>query len=108
VLSTRSADIPLHGFLVSNARFIGVLPELPLGSPLTEQIPALIQHDLQVPKSLTIGVACGAVRLPLEELVLLARKLVDFMVDRCVVHRALLLRVRDVGGSNKRQIRDPS
>ena len=108
MFGTRSAGVALCRFLVSNPRFIGVLPELPPGPPLTEQIPALIQHDLQVPKSLTIGVACGAVRLPLEELVLLARKLVDFMVDRCVVHRALPVRARDVGCFNERQVRGPT
>jgi hypothetical protein len=99
---SASADIALYGFLISNARFIGVLPEFPAGPSLPEQIPALIQHDLQVPKSLAIGVGRGAVRLPLEEFVLLARKLVDPLVDRRVVHESLLLWVPDV-----RQSRPP-
>jgi hypothetical protein len=75
--SARSAGVALHGFLVSNARFIGVLPELSPGPSLPKQIPALIQHDLEVPQSLPIGIARRALRLPLEELVLLARKLID-------------------------------
>src|SRR5215471_20054948 len=87
----RSADVAFHRLFVANARFIGVLSELPAGSPLTEQIPALIQHDLQVPKSLTIGGARGAVRFPLEELVLLPRELVNPLIDRRIVHRSLLL-----------------
>jgi hypothetical protein len=69
----QSADVALHGFLVAKARFVGVLPEFPPGPPLAEQIPALIQHNLEALEPLAIGIGRGAMRLPLEQLVLLAR-----------------------------------
>lgn len=60
-MARGSADITLDRLLVTNARVIGTHPEFPLRPPLAKQIPALIQHDLEAPKPLAIGIGGGSV-----------------------------------------------
>jgi hypothetical protein len=53
---------------------------------LAEQIPALIQHDLDPLEPVAVSLIRVAVGLPLEEFVLLSRKLIDVVTDLFVVH----------------------
>src|SRR2546421_6463714 len=61
------------------------------GSPsasLAEQVPALIERDLDLSEPLTVGIGHVRLRFPLEELVFLPRKLVDPTEYLRVVHGA--------------------
>jgi hypothetical protein len=49
--------------------------------PLAEQIPALVQHNLNATEPVTVGMSRGTVRLSLEEFMLLSRKLIDVVSD---------------------------
>src|SRR5215470_1634445 len=82
----RSAGVALDGLLVAQAGLPGILPELPLGAALAQQVPPLIQLDLDPPKLLLLGLARRALGLPLEQLVLPAGQLVDAVGDLLVIH----------------------
>jgi hypothetical protein len=49
--------------------------------PLAEQIPALVQHNLNASEPVTVGMSRGTVPLSLEEFMLLSRKLIDVVSD---------------------------
>jgi hypothetical protein len=52
------------------------LPEFPLGTPLTKQIPALIQQSLKLQESFPISVSRLSVRLVFEQIMFFARQFV--------------------------------
>jgi hypothetical protein len=78
--------IALDSLLVSNPSPFGVKSRRPPGLSLAEQIPALIQHDLDPLEPVAVSLIRVAVGLPLEEFVLLSRKLIDVVTDLFVVH----------------------
>src|SRR6516164_2515703 len=82
----RSARVALHCLLVADRRLIWVLAELPPGAPLPEQIPAWVEGDLEAPQLLAVRVGRRAARFPVEQLMLLAGKLVDSIDDLVVSH----------------------
>ena len=51
-----------------------------------EEVPALVEADLEAPQSLLVFLGCLASRLLLEELVLLTRQLIDPLDDLLIVH----------------------
>src|SRR2546422_2171851 len=85
---TESARVALDSLLSSNPCFAGVEPRRPPSPSLAEQVPALVQRDLEPSEPITVGVGHLPVRLTLEQLVFLARKFVDSAEDLRVVHGA--------------------
>ncbi len=81
-------------------------PRRPPRPSLAEQVPALVQRDLEPPEPLTVSVGHLPVRFTLEQLVLLACKLVDPAEDLVIVHNASLLSRTDLVGTESR-FRDP-
>src|SRR5207244_10547249 len=74
---TESARVALDSLRSSNPGFAGVEPRRPASPSLAEQVPALVQRDLEPSEPITVGVGHLPVRLTLEQLVFLARKFVD-------------------------------
>jgi hypothetical protein len=62
--------------------------------PLAEQIPALVEHNLDPSESVAIGISRGSVRFPFEKFMLLARELIDIVSDLLVVHTVSYVRSR--------------
>src|SRR2546422_8697250 len=89
----RSGRVSLDGLLVSDACFVRVEPRRPPRPSLAKQVPALVQRDLEPSEALTVGVGHLPVRFTLEQLVLLACKLIDPAEDLVIVHNASLLRL---------------
>jgi hypothetical protein len=87
-----SACVIRYGPLVSNAGIIGVQTEFTSCAPLPEQIPTLIQENLQMSKTLLVGLGCNALCLPLKQLVLFAGQLIDPVTDISIVHDVFLRR----------------
>jgi hypothetical protein len=85
-LPEELTGIALDSLLVSNPSPFGVKSRRPPGLSLAEQIPALIQHDLDPLEPVAVSLIRVAVGLPLEEFVLLSRKLIDVVTDLFVVH----------------------
>jgi hypothetical protein len=85
-LPEELTGIALDSLLVSNPSPFGVKSRCPPSLSLAEQIPALIQHDLDPLEPVAVGLIRVAVGLPLEEFVLLSRKLIDVVTDLFVVH----------------------
>src|SRR5438105_13400598 len=81
-----SARVSLDSLLVSDPCVVGLQPRRAPGASLAEQVPALIERDLDLSEPLTVGIGHVQVRFPLEKLVLLARKLVDPAEYLRVVH----------------------
>ena len=84
----RSGRVSLDGLLVSDACFVRVEPRRPPRPSLAKQVPALVQRHLEPPEPLTVGVGHPPMRFTLEQLVLLACKLVDPAEDLVNVHNA--------------------
>jgi hypothetical protein len=74
---------------VPNPGLAGILSGVPAGPPLVQQVPALIEQDLQLASALAVGVGCLLAGFPLEQLVLLASELVDPGDDVLVVQGSL-------------------
>src|SRR5439155_15949792 len=87
---TESARVALDSLRISNPCFAGVEPRRPASPSLAEQVPALVQRDLEPSEPITVGVGHLPVRLTLDQLVFLARKFVDSAEDLRVVHGASL------------------
>src|SRR5207245_3432138 len=85
---TESARVALDSLPSSTPCFAGVEPRRPASPSLAEQVPALVQRDLEPSEPITVGVGHLPVRLTLEQLVFLARKFVDSAEDLRVVHGA--------------------
>jgi hypothetical protein len=85
-LPEELTGIALDSLLVSNPSPFGVKSRCPPSLSLAEQIPALIQHDLDPLEPVAVGLIRVAMGLPLEEFVLLSRKLIDVVTDLFVVH----------------------
>jgi hypothetical protein len=75
-----STGIAFDGLPVTKLCAFRIKTGCPPCLPLAEQIPATIQHDLNVLETLAVGIGGRAVRFPLEYFVLLARKLVNVSV----------------------------
>src|SRR5262245_31339164 len=90
-IAHASGGLALDGLLVANLRAVGIETGRAPRPPLTEQVPALVQRDLEPAESGPVGVGDLPVRLALEELVFLARKLVDTAEHFLVVHESVLL-----------------
>src|SRR4051794_19922564 len=80
--------VVLDGLRRPDAGRVVVVARLAQGAPLPEQVPALVERDLECLQPLTVGVARGSVRLAPPEVVLLLDELLDGAVDPCVVHRS--------------------
>src|SRR5207245_769 len=87
---TESARVALDSLYISNPGFAGVEPRRPASPSLAEQVPALVQRDLEPSEPITVGVGHLPVRLTLEQLLFLALKFVDSAEDLRVVHGASL------------------
>src|SRR5206468_4635297 len=85
-----SGCVAFDRFLVANVRAVRVETRRAPRPSLTQQVPALVQRDLEPAESRPVGVGHLPVRFALEELVLLARKLVDASEDFLIVHDLLL------------------
>jgi len=83
-----SARVSLDSLLVSDPCIVGLEPRRSPSASLAEQVPALIERDLDLSEPLTVGIGYVRVRFSLEELVFLARKLVDPAEYLRVVHGA--------------------
>src|SRR5580765_747409 len=83
-----SVHVALDGSLVAHLRLIGIEPRIPPGAPLMEEIPRLVQGDLQMPQTLDVRFRGLASRLFLEQLVLFRCELVDPLQDVLVFHGA--------------------
>jgi hypothetical protein len=83
-----SAGVAFDGLLVSKPCAFRIKTGCPPCLPLAEQIPASIQHDLNLPEPVAVGIRGGAVRFPLVKFVLLARKLIDVVSGLLIVHEA--------------------
>src|SRR5919106_2808008 len=70
-LGGPSAEVPLHRLRVTDARFVGVHAGIAAGPPLVQQVPALVQGDLQSAEPVPLGFGRVTLRLPLPEVVLL-------------------------------------
>ena len=86
-----SGRVSLDRLLVSNLRAVRVQPRRAPRPPLTEQVPALVQRDLDPAQSFAVGVGHLSVRFALEQLVFLTRKIVDAAQDFLVVNESILL-----------------
>jgi hypothetical protein len=86
-----SSCVPLDGLLVANPCVVWIQTRRPACPSLAQQIPALVQSNLEPSQPHTIGVGHLPVRFTLEQLVFLARKLVDPAENFLVVHDASLL-----------------
>src|SRR2546425_13374580 len=85
----RSAEIALDGLLVPDRRLIRVEPGGAAGPALVQEIPALVEGDLESLQSLPIlwtGLATG---LFLEQRVFLVGQLVDASDQILIVHGLL-------------------
>jgi len=72
---------------VARRGFVGILTELPPGPPLAQQVPALVEPDLQIGQPAGILVRQGATsRGVLPQLVLLLDEAVDALEDLGIVH----------------------
>src|SRR6266516_2970627 len=85
-LPPASAHVAVDGLLVAHARLVGVGARRPASPALMEEVPALVEADLEATQPLLVRLGCLASRLLLEELVLLARQLVDPLDDFLIVH----------------------
>ena len=70
----------------SRLRVVRVAPCLPKGASLAQQVPALVQGELQLVQSLPVAVARRSGRFPLPQLVLLGDEALDRRMDLRVVH----------------------
>jgi len=87
----QSARVSLDRLLISKLCFAWIEPHRPPSPSLTEQVPALVQHDLEASEPLAVSVGHLPLRFALEQLMLLARKFVNPAEDLRVVHRASFL-----------------
>jgi hypothetical protein len=53
-----------------------------------QQIPRLVERDLELLQALPVGVGRVTCRLSLSQFVLLGNELLDSSVDLCIVHQA--------------------
>src|SRR5262249_62154908 len=74
---TYSAAVALHGLLVAQACLLRVLPEFAPRPALAQQIPALVERDLNAPEPLAVGIGCNTSGFAVEQFMLLARQPVD-------------------------------
>src|SRR5438067_783457 len=70
----------------SNSRRAGVGSRLAQRAALPEQVPALVERDLDVLQAPSLGLARLSVGFPLPQLVLLGDELLDRPVDLTIVH----------------------
>ena len=82
----RSARVALDLSRISNPRLVRVHPGVAPGPALVQEVPTLIEGDLELLEALAFGLVGLAARLRLPELVLLVRQLVDPLDDLLVVH----------------------
>jgi hypothetical protein len=85
--ASESGGVAFHGLLVSNVRAVRVEAGGSARASLAQQVPALVQGDLESAQSLPVGVGHLPVRFALEQLVLLACQLVDSAQHLFVVHK---------------------
>src|SRR6266508_933819 len=90
VAPDRLARVSLHGPGVADARVIGIEAGRAPRPALMQEVPALIQRDAELAQALALGVGELASPLPLPELVLLLRELVDPTDHLPVIHLGLL------------------
>src|SRR5439155_6926367 len=106
-----SAHVALDGPFVPDRRLVGIQAGGPAGPALVEQVPALVQGDLDPFEPLPLRLGHLAAGLPAEELVLLVGEVVDPVDDGLILHGFLLCmglvkaRVRP-GGEMSRQWRE--
>ena len=81
-----SPDIILHRLLVAHLRVVGVLAELAAGAALAEEVPPLVELQLNLLQLRLLGFARLAFGLQLEQLMLLARQFVDPVGHMLVFH----------------------
>jgi hypothetical protein len=86
----RSARVIRYSPLVPNTGVVGVQTEFTSCASLAEQVPTLIQQNLEMPKTLLVGLGCRGVRLPPKQLMLFAGQLIDPMTDISIVHEIFL------------------
>src|SRR5262245_16998299 len=72
-----SARVALDGALVPDGGLVRVLTGVAAGPSLVEQVPALVERHLELGEPLAVGIRRLAAPLALEQLVLLAREVVD-------------------------------
>jgi hypothetical protein len=89
-IRSRSACVIRYGALIPNAGLTGVQAKFTSCAPLPEQIPTLIQENLELSKTFLVGLGCRAFRLPLKQLMLFAGELIDPMTDITIVHEIFL------------------
>ena len=66
---------------------------------LAQQVPALVERDLDLLEALSVAIARGAVRLALPQRVLFLDELLDRPVDLRIVHDATLEEARFVAAA---------
>jgi hypothetical protein len=77
--SRPSLNVALDGAGVARLRLVRILAEFAPSPPLAEQVPALIQHDLNCLESaMIVGGQLATIAL-LEERVLLGHELIDVL-----------------------------
>src|SRR5215210_1241327 len=86
--------VALHHLRPSDVGCARVATGFVQGPALAQQVPALVERDLQLFEAPSVSVAPLAGRLPLPELVLLGDELLNGSVDPRIVHRSSLLRFR--------------
>ena len=102
--SASSVDVALDGAGIANLRLVRIEAGAAPRSPLMQEVPALIERDLQIVQAFSIRGARLAAGFPLKQLVLLRRELVDPAEDVLVLHPMLLSgrRVRSIPRSRSR------
>src|SRR5262249_39610003 len=100
-IAHTSGRVSLDRLLVSNLRAVWIEPNRTPHPPLTEQVPALVQHDLDPAQSSPVGIGHLPVRFALEQIVFFMRKLVDAAQNFLVVHDSLLLLLLRAGERNR-------
>src|SRR5215510_8399228 len=82
-------EVSLDRLLVPDLGIVRVLAGRPQCSPLVQQVPALVQRDLELLHTLPVGFGGLTLGFLLQESMLLMSQLVDAVDDALVVHWAI-------------------
>src|SRR5439155_6625471 len=93
-------DVAFHSLLVAYRGLIWVEPGCPAGPPLVQEIPALVQRDLEPLHPFPVRLRCLPLRLLLEQGVLFVRQLVDAFDDVLIFHGSDLLHPAECYGNS--------
>jgi len=84
-----SVDVALDGSGVADLRLVGVEAGAAASPALVQQVPALVEFDLQLPEAFVLGRSHLLVAGPFEQQMLLVRHLVDPVDEALVLHARL-------------------